>query len=200
MKRLACLLFPLLAACSAGPLMYPESTAGRPTLLYPTCPGPQTAMRFTTTSNELNWVFLLVHVSLPGGEPSPPGATVAETEVRLSTQLYMEHSPKRALHSQGQSETADKVPLWITASSPMATVQLANGKTYQVSIERLKTGFDPRAPEVRDVQYPGSPLGKGDMGDFILTLPELYLNGEKINTAPIHFKKREERYFPIFNC
>lgn len=125
---------------------------------------------------------------------------MTETEVRLSTQLYMEYSPRRALPPQGQSETQPKVPLRISASSPMATVQLANGKTYQVSIERLKTGFDPRAPEIRDVQHPGSPLGKGDLGDFILTLPELYLNGEKINTAPIHFKKREERYFPIFNC
>jgi hypothetical protein len=89
--------------------------------------------------------------------------------------------------------------LWISAASPMATVQLANGKSYQVSIERLKTGFDPREQWL-DLYSPGTSLGSGEMDDFILTLPELFLNGEKIPTAPIHFKKREDRYMPVLNC
>ncbi len=200
MKRCTWLLFPLLAACSAGPLLYPDSTAGRQANLTPTCPGPHTAMLFTTASKDLSWVFLLVHVSLPGDLIMPTRTHVVDTEVRLSTQLYMEPSSQRGFSTKERWVPAPEFPLWISAQSPMATVQLANGQTYQVSIEQLKTGFNPRAPEVRDIDHSGTPLGKGELDDFILTLPELFLNGEKINTAPIHFKKREERYFPILNC
>lgn len=200
MKRLVWPLFPMLAACSAGPLLYPDSTAGRQANLTPTCPGPKTAMLFTTTSKDLDWVFLLVHVSLPGDLTMPARTPVVDTEVRLSTQLYMEPSSQRGISTKERWIPLPEFPLWISAQSPMATVQRVNGETYQVSIEQLKTGFNPRAREVRDIYHSGTPLGKGELDDFILTLPELFLNGEKINTAPIHFKKREERYFPILNC
>lgn len=90
------------------------------------------------------------------------------------------------------------ITLRVSAASPLVTVQLALGKSYQVSVERLKTGFDPK--EITRSDLKGTPLGKGDMDDFTLTFPDIFVNGEKVPMAPIHFKKREERYAPVFNC
>ena len=78
------------------------------------------------------------------------------------------------------------------------SVTLATGETYQVSIDQLETGFDPQ--KQTSSSRKGTPLGKGDMDDFTLTFPDIYVNGEKVPMAPIHFKKREERYAPVFNC
>ncbi|AKA81398.1 hypothetical protein VO64_0852 [Pseudomonas synxantha] len=77
-------------------------------------------------------------------------------------------------------------------------MKLASGQSYQVSIEQLKTGFDPKQISTSSIK--GTPLGKGDMDDFTLTFPDIFVNGEKVPMAPIHFKKREERYAPVFNC
>ncbi len=202
MKRLACyLLLPLLSTCSTGPYLNPQSTVGQNALLIRTCPGPHQAMSYTTKSEELDWVHLLVYAALPGTPTRPDYHHSTDTEVRMYAYLY---TPPymRNLNTPEQWKTAYSTPepaLWISAASPMATVQLANGKSYQVSIERLKTGFDPREKGL-DLYSPGTPLGSGEMDDFILTLPELFLNGEKIPTAPIHFKKHEERYMPVLNC
>lgn len=81
---------------------------------------------------------------------------------------------------------------------PIVTVTLASGERYRVTIEQLKTGFDPRA--VFHSGFKGTALGKGAMDDFTLTFPHIFVNGEKVPMAPIHFKKREERYAPVFNC
>lgn len=39
-------LMALLAGCSTGPYLYPESTTGKNAVLDRTCPGPKAAMSF----------------------------------------------------------------------------------------------------------------------------------------------------------
>ncbi|WP_192564343.1 hypothetical protein [Pseudomonas gozinkensis] len=202
MKRLALyLLLPLFAACSTGPFLYPESTVGEHALLVRTCPGAKPSMRYKTASKALDWVHLLVYAPLPGMPTKPDSHLSTDTELRMYVYLY---TPPymRNLQTPEQRKIAEETPppaLWISAASPEATVQLANGKSYTVTIEHLKTGFDPRETNL-DIYSPGTPLGDGEMDDFILTLPDLFLNGEKIPTAPIHFKVREERHMPLLNC
>ncbi len=143
-------------------------------------------MSFTPLSEELNWVHVLVYVA-PSGTPSWPGnVKTSDTELRLFGRLYKPHP--------GNAATS----LWVSAASPEVTVKLASGQTYQVSIAQLKTGFDPK--KISTPYSKGTPLGNGEMDDFTLTFPDIFVNGEKIPMAPIHFKKREERYAPVFNC
>ena len=185
-KYLLCSLLALAAGCSTEPYLHPESSAGQNALLSRTCPGAHAAMSFTPLSEELNWVHVLVYVA-PSGTPSWPGnVKTSDTELRLFGRLYKPHP--------GNAATS----LWVSAASPEVTVKLASGQTYQVSIAQLKTGFDPK--KISTPYSKGTPLGNGEMDDFTLTFPDIFVNGEKIPMAPIHFKKREERYTPVFNC
>lgn len=193
-------LLALLAGCSTGPYLHPESPLGENALLSRTCPGPKAAMSFAPLSEELNWVHLLVYVAPPGTSSWPGNQRSTDTELRLFGRLYTPpylrnlNTPEQRRAAYRQTPPA----LWISAASPQVTVTLATGQRYKVSIEQLKTGFDPR--EQFHSGWKGTPLGKGDMDDFTLTFPDLFINGEKVPMAPIHFKKREERYAPVFNC
>lgn len=193
-------LMALLAGCSTGPYLYPESATGKNAVLHRTCPGPKAAMSFAPLSEELNWVHVLVYVAPPGTSSWPGNLRSVDTELRLFGRLYI--PPRlRNLNTPDQRRAAYKQtdpPLWVGAASPMVSVTLATGETYQVSIDQLKTGFDPQ--EQTSSSRKGTPLGKGDMDDFTLTFPDIYVNGEKVPMAPIHLKKREERYAPVFNC
>ena len=193
-------LLALLAGCSTGPYLHPESTVGDNALLSRTCPGPKAAMSYAPLSEELNWVHVLVYVAPPGTSSWPGNQRSSDTELRLFGRLYT--PPRlRNLNTPDQRRTAYKQtdpPLWVSAASPIVKVTLANGQTYPVSIEQLKTGFDPK--EQFHSGFKGTALGKGDMDDFTLTFPDIFVNGEKVPMAPIHFKKREERYAPVFNC
>ncbi|WP_431038628.1 hypothetical protein [Pseudomonas yamanorum] len=173
-------LLALLAGCSTGPYLHPESSIGQNAVLYRTCPGPEAAISFAPLSAELKGVHVLVYVASP---KATDGST--STELRLFGRLYP---------SARKADT----PLWVSAASPLVTVQLASGKTYQLSIKPLEAGFDPRVRY--SSEEPGTALGQGDMDDFTLTFPDIFVNGEKVPMAPIHFKKREERYAPVFNC
>ena len=193
-------LMALLAGCSTGPYLYPESTTGKNAVLDRTCPGPKAAMSFAPLSEELNWVHVLVYVAPPGTSSWPGNLRSVDTELRLFGRLYI--PPRlRNLNTPDQRRAAYKQtdpPLWVSAASPLVSVTLATGETYQVSIDQLETGFDPQ--KQTSSSRKGTPLGKGDMDDFTLTFPDIYVNGEKVPMAPIHFKKREERYAPVFNC
>lgn len=190
----------LLAGCSTGPYLHPESTMGQNALLERTCPGPKAAMSFAPLSEDLNWVHVLVYVAPPGTSSWPGNLRSNDTELRLFGRLYT--PPRlRNLSTPDQRREAYKQtdpPLWISAASSIVTVTLATGKTYPVSIEQLKTGFDPKKQFHSGLK--GTALGKGDMDDFTLTFPDIFVNGEKVPMAPIHFKKREEQYAPVFNC
>lgn len=185
-KYLLCSLLALVAGCSTGPYLHPESSVGQNALLSRTCPGAHAAMSFTAQPEKLNWVRVLVYVAPPGTRSWPGNVKSTDTELRLFGRLYKP--------SQGYTKTL----LWVSAASPEVSVQLASGRTYRVSVEQLKTGFDPAQISSSDTQ--GTPLGKGDMDDFTLTFPDIFVNEEKVPMAPIHFKKREERYAPVFNC
>ena len=185
-KYLLCSLLALAAGCSTEPYLHPESPAGQNALLSRTCPGAHAAMSFTPLSEELNWVHVLVYVAPPGTPSWPGNVKTSDTELRLFGRLYKPHP--------GNAATS----LWVSAASPEVTVKLASGQTYQVSIAQLKTGFDPK--KISTPYSKGTPLGNGEMDDFTLTFPDIFVNGEKIPMAPIHFKKREERYAPVFNC
>ncbi len=190
-KHLIYPLLILLAGCSTGPYLHPESALGQNALLERTCPGPKAAISYAPLSEELSWVHVLVYVAPPGTSSWPGNLRSTDTELRLFGRLY---TPQR-LHTLG----TDQPPtLRVSAASPVVTVTLASGERYRVTIEQLKTGFDPRA--VFHSGFKGTALGKGDMDDFTLTFPEIFVNGEKVPMAPIHFKKREERYAPVFNC
>lgn len=193
-------LLALLAGCSTGPYLHPESTVGDNALLSRTCPGPKATMSYAPLSEELNWVHVLVYVAPPGTSSWPGNQRSSDTELRLFGRLYP--PPRlRNLNTPDQRRAAYKQtdpPLWVSAASPIVTVTLATGETYPVSIEQLKTGFDPK--EQFHSGFKGTALGKGDMDDFTLTFPDIFVNGEKVPMAPIHFKKREERYAPVFNC
>lgn len=193
-------LLALLAGCSTGPYLHPESTVGDNALLSRTCPGPKAAMSYAPLSEELNWVHVLVYVAPPGTSSWPGNQRSSDTELRLFGRLYP--PPRlRNLNTPDQRRAAYKQtdpPLWVSAASPIVTVTLATGETYPVSIEQLKTGFDPK--EQFHSGFKGTALGKGDMDDFTLTFPDIFVNGEKVPMAPIHFKKREERYAPVLNC
>lgn len=193
-------LVALLAGCSTGPYLYPESATGKNALLERTCPGPKAAMSFAPLSEELNGVHVLVYVAPPGTSSWPENQRSVDTELRLFGRLYPP-SRLRNLSTPDQRRVAyqqSNPPLWVSAASPMVSVTLATGETYEVSIEQLKTGFDPK--EQTSSSRKGTPLGKGDMDDFTLTFPDIFVNDEKVPMAPIHFKKREERYAPVFNC
>ena len=185
-KYLLCSLLALVAGCSTGPYLHPQSSVGQNALLSRTCPGAHAAISFTPLSEQLDWVRVLVYVAPPGTPSWPGNVRATDTELRLFGRLY---KPR-----QGNTTTS----LWVIAASPEVTVKLASGQTYQVSIEQLKTGFDPKQTATSSIK--GTPLGKGDMDDFTLTFPDIFVNGEKVPMAPIHFKKREERYAPVFNC
>ncbi|WLH82459.1 hypothetical protein [Pseudomonas sp. FP2338] len=185
-KYLLCSLLALVAGCSTGPYLHPESSVGQNAVLSRTCPGAHAAMSFTAQPEKLNWVRVLVYVAPPGTRSWPGNVKSTDTELRLFGRLYKP--------SQGYTKT----PLWVSAASPEVSVQLASGRTYRVSVEQLKTGFDPAQISSSDTQ--GTPLGKGDMDDFTLTFPDIFVNEEKVPMAPIHFKKREEHYAPVFNC
>ncbi|KQQ54525.1 hypothetical protein ASF84_14405 [Pseudomonas sp. Leaf127] len=190
----------LLAGCSTGPYLHPDSPVGTNALLSRTCPGPKAAMSYAPQSEELNWVHVLVYAAPPGAVSWPDKQRSTDTELRLFGRLYT--PPRlRNLNTPEQRQAAYKQtdpPLWVSAASPIVTVTLANGETYPVSIEQLKTGFDPRKQFHEG--FKGTALGQGDMDDFTLTFPDIFVNGEKIPMAPVHFKKREERYAPVFNC
>jgi hypothetical protein len=180
-------LLTLIAGCSTGPYLHPQSSAGQNAVLERTCPGPKAAISFAPVSEDLNWVRVLVYVAPPGTSNGPGKPRTLDTELRLFGRLY---TPPRL---RGQN-----IALRVTAASPMVTVQLVSGQTYQVSIQQLQTGFDPR--EDSDPAIKGTALGAGGMDDFTLTFPDIFVNGEKVPMAPIHFKMREERYAPVFNC
>ena len=182
-------LLMLLAGCSTGPYLYPESTVGSNALLSRTCPGPKAAMSYAPLSEELSWVHVLVYVAPPGTSNWPENQPSTAAELRLFGRLYPSNIP-----DQQQGDPA----LWVSAASPIVTVTLASGQTYPVTVEQLKSGFDPR--KTFHSGFKGTALGKGDMDDFTLTFPDIFVNGEKVPMAPIHFKKREERYAPVFNC
>lgn len=181
-------LLALLAGCSTGPYLHPESAVGTHAVLERTCPGPKAAMSYAPLSEDLNWVHVLVYVAPPGSYTRPGTQLSTHTELRLFGRLYR---PERF-------RSPNRPKLWISAASPIVTVTLANGKSYPVSIEQLESGFDPE--ERFSSGFKGTPLGKGDLDDFTLTFPDIFVNGEKVPMAPIHFKKRVERYAPVFNC
>lgn len=199
-KHTLCALLILLAGCSTGPYLHPESAVGQNALLERTCPGPEAAMSYAPLSEKLDWVHVLIYAALPGTSSLPGNTRSTETELRLFGRLY-KPPYLRNLHTPEQRRAAFKQPppdLWVSAASSMVTVKLATGQTYQVSVEQLKTGFDPR--KIFHSGFKGTPLGKGDMDDFTVTFPDIFVNDEKMPMAPIHFKKREDRYAPVFNC
>jgi hypothetical protein len=163
---------------------------GSNALLSRTCPGPKAAMSYAPLSEALNWVHVLVYVAPPGTSSWPGNQRSTSAELRLFGRLYSSNSTAAV-------KQADPA-LWVSAASPVVTVTLANGQSYPVTIEQLKTGFDPR--KTFHSEFKGTALGQGDMDDFTLTFPDIFVNGEKVPMAPIHFKKREERYAPVFNC
>jgi hypothetical protein len=191
------ILYPLLlllAGCSTGPYLHPESTLGSNALLSRTCPGPKAAMSYAPLAEELNWVHVLVYVAPPGTSSWPGNQRSTAAELRLFGRLYPSNTSVQRTAAVKQADPA----LWVSAASPVVTVTLANGQSYPVTIEQLKTGFDPR--KTFHSEFKGTALGQGDMDDFTLTFPDIFVNGEKVPMAPIHFKKREERYAPVFNC
>ena len=135
-------LMALLAGCSTGPYLYPESTTGKNAVLDRTCPGPKAAMSFAPLSEELNWVHVLVYVAPPGTSSWPGNLRSVDTELRLFGRLYI--PPRlRNLNTPDQRRAAYKQtdpPLWVSAASPLVSVTLATGETYQVSMGmRTKT-------------------------------------------------------------
>ncbi|MFL1494593.1 hypothetical protein ACMSI6_04725 [Pseudomonas antarctica] len=181
-----CSFLLLVAGCSTGPYLHPQSSIGQNALLSRTCPGPKAAMSFEPLSAELNWVHVLVYVAPPGTYSWPSKQRSVEPELRLFGRLYNPRHP-----------SAD-TPLWVSAASPVVTVQLGSGKTYPITVKQLETGFDPR--KTFSSATHGTPLSNDDIDDFTLTFPDIFVNGEKVPMAPIHFNKREERYAPVFNC
>ena len=193
-------LLVLLAGCSTGPYLHPESAVGQNALLERTCPGPKAAMSYTPPTEELDWVHVLVYAAPPGTSSWPSNKRSTDTELRLFGRLYKPPYLLNLNTPEQRSAALKQTPpdLWVSAASPMVTVQLATGQSYQVSVEQLETGFDPR--KIFHAGFKGTPLGNGDMDDFTVTFPDIFVNGEKVPMAPVHFKKREERYAPVFNC
>lgn len=87
------ILLALLAGCSTGPYLHPQSTVGTNALLERTCPGPKAAMSFAPRSAELDWVHVLVYVAPPGTYSWPDKLRSTDTELRLFGRLYTPPAP-----------------------------------------------------------------------------------------------------------
>jgi len=87
----------------------------------------------------------------------------------------------------------------VTASKPTVTVVLPDGSSKEVHIPIFEKPYDPKNDRV-SWWANGVQVSPENLDTFTVIFPDIYVNGEKINVPPIHFKKEEDHYAPVLNC
>jgi len=202
-----------LSGCSTGTYLHPESTEGVLRSSSRTCPGASEARQYWIKKAQppVSWVTLVVYASLPGtGEWSKVSRSVVRTEdtqLRVEFWSYAKSPSAYFAVSKEAKETAQKiydeerriseVPILVTASSPYITLILSSGERKSVFVPYLQTAFDPMN---RDMEFAPIHLWSGRLDDFSIIFPDVFVNGEKFEISPVHYKIKEDTYIPVFNC
>ncbi|WP_152690373.1 hypothetical protein [Pseudomonas fluorescens] len=81
-------------------------------------------------------------------------------------------------------------PTFISASSSYILLRLSNGDQREIFAPQMQTTFEVRKnlPNVISVQ-----LSPGQLDDFSITLPDIFVNAKKIDIPTMYFKSDECR-------
>lgn len=188
----------LSVGCSTGTYLRPDSVAGHYTTVNPSCPGAPEVIEYSPENQ--SWVSFRVYATPPGRHSSQ--GTELRIDVRVSPRVGIEST----LSYIFQNEETEKLikerrntAYLLTASEPMVTVIMPDGKKQKISIPMFKKPFDAKNNQ-NSYWAPGVQLSSGKLDNFSIEFPDIYVNGEKINLQLISFKLDQGRYAPVLNC
>ena len=187
-----------ITGCSTGTYLRPESAAGRHTTVNPSCPGALEVIEFSPQI--LTWVSFRVYATPPERYSSHG------TELRIHVGI----NPRVGINSSSsylfQNEETKKLikerrsaSYTVTATEPVVTVTMPGGNIRKIPLPMFEKAFDARNNH-NNYWAPGIQISPSSLDDFTVVFPDIYVNGEKINVAPIHFKLDQGRYTPVLNC
>jgi len=202
-KLLPVVIIILTMGCSTGPFLRPTAAIGTYSTVNPACPGAQRVVEFAPKNQY--WVLLRVYATQPEGNYKSNG-----TELRVHVDLkYWKGFELPAMGIFASDKTwndrkklireRSELDYIVTASSPFVTVYTPDGKSQQILVPIFQKPHDPKNHRVGWWDH-GVQISPKRLDDFKVIFPDIFVNGEKIEVPPIHFRMDNEYYAPVLNC
>ena len=183
-----------ITGCTTGPYLKPDAPSCVYSTVNPSCPGAQEVVAFTPKNQP--WVFLRVYATPPTRWNSKG------TELRVHVELQFFVGVDSFFPTDEQRKTVKERSdrhYRVTTSKAAVTVVLPDGTNKEVFIPIFEKPYNPKTDKTSRWDN-GVQLSPGNLDRFTVIFPEVFVNGEKIEVPPIHFKKQEDRYAPVLNC
>lgn len=190
------LVMAAITGCSTGPYLKPDASSGVYSTVNPACPGAQEVVAFSPEKQP--WVLLRIYATPPKRWNSKG------TELRIhfwfqflvgeSVSIFYRTDEQRKLIEERSSKDYQ-----VTTSKPTVTVVLPDGSSKEIQIPIFEKPYDPKHDRI-SWWANGVQVSPENLDSFTVIFPGIYVNGEKINVPPLHFKKEEDHYAPVLNC
>ncbi len=194
----ACLLIASamsLVACSTGMFLRPSAESGILVKENAACPGPARVIQFTP--DNINWVHLRIYAVPINAVPTNRPKLQTQLVIAVETQVGL--GLPRSEWKGDEFKRRSKHKFELRAENPEITLVYPDGRERVFSVSLLKGVHFLESETIlltREDVYLGDTLLDG----FIIRLPAVYIDGEKINIPPIKFTPDKEHYVPVLNC
>ncbi len=104
---------------------------------------------------------------------------------------------EKAREVYDEQQRAAESPAVISVSSPNIVLVSSSGGRRKIQVPNLQGSFDVNSQERKTISVS---LSNGEIDDFLIIFPDIFVNGEKFNISPVRFMVKEDKYFPVLNC
>jgi hypothetical protein len=199
------MLAALLGGCSTGKFLKPEAPSGSYNRENPSCPGAEKVLEFSPPGED--WIEFRILAKLPN-KYSPEGTRlIAYFRFVYGQWPSSVGAWARLFPNKGQASDHKKLvnkrknkKYLVTSSSSMATIRLSDGTETKVSLPFFEEPFDGATGKYYGSWGPEVVIYPGSLEKFTVVLPDIFLNGEKMDIPEIKFKLDQHYYAPVLNC
>ncbi|MFJ2339794.1 hypothetical protein ACIOMP_23295 [Pseudomonas protegens] len=199
-------VFLIFSGCSVGPYIHPESTNINKGHSNSTCHGRRSAFWYgiVNPGDFSGAVIATVYTTLPGTPEFDPvtrsitGTTDTQLRIEFEVHPYKPEQQwafgKEAKAIVRQAHVMQKMhaqnPTFISTFSSYIVLRFNNGDQREIFAPQMQTTFEAKKnrPSVISIQ-----LSPGQLDDFSITLPDIFVNTKKIDIPTMHFKSNECR-------
>jgi hypothetical protein len=179
-----------LVACSTGVFLRPAAVSGELVKDNPACPGPDRVIQFTPKSK--NWVHFRVYA-----DPPVPLRPQTRLYIELKTQVGLGLSWSQREGDEFKRRSQHKFEF--RAEHPEVTLVYPDGREQIFSVALFK-GVHYLESETILLAQEYVQLADTYLDSFIIRMPAVFIDGEKIDIPPIRFDPDKELYAPVINC
>lgn len=194
----ACLLIAgamSLVACSTGVFLRPSAESGSLVKGNAACPGPEKVIQFTP--NNINWVHLRIYAIPIYAVPAGPPKLQTRLAIEIQTQVGL--GLPRSEWKGDEFKQRSRHKFEFHAENPEVTLVYPDGRERVFSVSLFK-GIHSLESETILLARENVDLGDTLLDGFVIRMPAVYIDGEKINIPPIRFTPDKEFYAPVLNC